>query len=444
MLKNFKIKALLYLGSILVVVIGSGYALFILDTKVYLLILLPVFVFLIYQLFSLVDKTNIEVASFLANIKYNDYATRFPESKTAGDSYQNLHGAFNLVTAKFRDIRSEKEAQFQYLQAIVENVDTGLICFNDSGQTVLINKVLQQLLHKSYFPNFNSIQTYNHAIFDALNEIQPGERKLVKLVIKDQIVQLAIRKTILQMRDDALHLYAIQNIHSELEEQEVASWQKLIRILTHEIMNSIAPVVSLAATTNEIMDHEEDLSEESERDIKKAIEAIHRRSEGLMHFTQTYRQLTKIPPPKFEASDPVEVIERVLTLLKNDLDKKHIVIERNFKEKRFEVQLDPELMEQVFINLIKNAADALGDAPDPKISLHIFKSIEGELEIQIADNGPGISPELLDEIFVPFFTTKKDGSGIGLSLSRQIIQMHKGNLFAYSKEGKGTVFTMKL
>lgn len=444
MLKNFKIKALLYLGSILVVVIGSGYALFILDTKVYLLILLPVFVFLIYQLFSLVDKTNIQVASFLANIKYNDYATRFPESKTAGDSYQNLHGAFNLVTAKFRDIRSEKEAQFQYLQAIVENVDTGLICFNDSGQTVLINKVLQQLLHKSYFPNFNSIQTYNHAIFDALNEIQPGERKLVKLVIKDQIVQLAIRKTILQMRDDALHLYAIQNIHSELEEQEVASWQKLIRILTHEIMNSIAPVVSLAATTNEIMDHEEDLSEESERDIKKAIEAIHRRSEGLMHFTQTYRQLTKIPPPKFEASDPVEVIERVLTLLKNDLDKKHIVIERNFKEKRFEVQLDPELMEQVFINLIKNAADALGDAPDPKISLHIFKSIEGELEIQIADNGPGISPELLDEIFVPFFTTKKDGSGIGLSLSRQIIQMHKGNLFAYSKEGKGTVFTMKL
>jgi nitrogen fixation/metabolism regulation signal transduction histidine kinase len=444
MLKNFKIKALLYLGCILVVVIGSGYALFILDTQVYLLILIPVFIFLIYQLFSLVDKTNTEVASFLANIKYNDYATRFPVSKIAGDSYQDLHGAFNLVTAKFRDIRSEKEAQFQYLQAIVENVDTGLICFNDSGQTVLINKVLQQLLHKSYFPNFNSIQTYNHAIFDALNEIQPGERKLVKLVIKDQIVQLAIRKTILQMKDDALHLYAVQNIHSELEEQEVASWQKLIRILTHEIMNSIAPVVSLAATTNEIMDSEEDLSDESTMDIKKAIEAIHRRSQGLMHFTQTYRQLTKIPPPKFKASDPVEVIERVLTLLKNDLDKKQILIERNYKEKRFEAQLDPELMEQVFINLIKNAADALGDTPDPKISLHIFKSIEGELEIQIADNGPGISPELLDEIFVPFFTTKKDGSGIGLSLSRQIIQMHKGNLFAYSKEGKGTVFTMKL
>lgn len=444
MLKNFKIKALFYLGSILVIVIGSGYALFILDTQVYLLILVPVFAFLIYQLFSLVDKTNTEVASFLANIKYNDYAAHFPESKNISDSYQDLHGAFNLVTAKFRDIRSEKEAQFQYLQAIVENVDTGLICFNNVGQTVLINKVLQQLLHKSYFPNFNSIQTYNQAIFDALNEIQPGERKLVKLVIKDQIVQLAIRKTMLQMRDDALHLYAIQNIHSELEEQEVASWQKLIRILTHEIMNSIAPVVSLAATTNEIMDSEEDLSEESERDIKKAIEAIHRRSEGLMHFTQTYRQLTKIPPPKFETSDPAVVIERVLTLLKNDLDKKQILIERNYKEKRFEAQLDPELMEQVFINLIKNAADALTGTPEPKISLHIFKSIEGELEIQIADNGPGISPELLDEIFVPFFTTKKDGSGIGLSLSRQIIQMHKGNLFAYSKEGKGTVFTMKL
>jgi signal transduction histidine kinase len=163
-----------------------------------------------------------------------------------------------------------------------------------------------------------------------------------------------------------------------------------------------------------------------------------------LHFTQTYRQLTKIPPPKFRAADPVEIIERVLTLLKPDLEKKKITIERHYKEKRYEAQLDPELMEQVFINLIKNAMDALATIQEPKISLHIFKSLEGELEIQIADNGPGISAELLEEIFVPFFTTKQEGSGIGLSLSRQIIQMHKGNLYAYSKEGTGTIFTMKL
>ena len=444
MFKNFKIKLLAYLVGVLLVLVALGYSLFILDTKVYLLFLIPVLVALIWQLFNLIDKTNKEVASFLANIKYNDYAAHFSESKSIGDSYQTLHKSFNLVTEKFRDIRSEKEMQFQYLQAIVEHVDTGLICFNEESATVLYNKGLQQLLHKSYFPNFQSVKKYNEGLYNAMEEIQPGERKLVKLIVNNQIIRLAVRKTILQLKDDALHLFALQNIHAELEEQEVASWQKLIRILTHEIMNSIAPVVSLSETANGIMDTTNALSPASEQDIKKAIEAIHRRSAGLMHFTQTYRQLTKIPAPKFVSCDPAEIIDRVLTLLKADLESKDIKVDRQYKTGRFEAQLDPDLMEQVMINLIKNAMDALNDTNDPKISIPIFKSLQGELEIQIADNGPGIPDNMLEEVFVPFYTTKKEGSGIGLSLCRQIIQMHKGSLSVYSMEGKGTAFTIKI
>ncbi|MCB0707647.1 MAG: GHKL domain-containing protein, partial [Saprospiraceae bacterium] len=360
------------------------------------------------------------------------------------DSYQHLHSAFNLVTEKFRDIRFEKEAQFQYLQAIVENVDTGLICFNGEGKTILLNKGLQQLLHKSYFPTRDSVQQYNEALYQALIEITPGERKLVRLLVSDQIIQVAVRKTILQMKEDALHLYALQNIHAELEEQEVNSWQKLIRILTHEIMNSIAPVVSLSATTKDLMDDPEQLSEESKSDVKKAIEAIHRRSEGLLHFTETYRQLTKIPPPRFQDTDPTEVMDRVLVLLNPDFNRLGIDVQFSHKNKRYEVQLDPDLMEQVFINLLKNAMDAVKEVEQPTISIHMFKSLEGILEIQIEDNGPGIPDSLLSEIFVPFFTTKKEGSGIGLSLCRQIIQLHKGNIYAYSREGQGTVFTIKL
>ena len=444
MLKRFKLQILINLGAALIALLAIGYVVFESEQKVYLIVLIPFALLFLWQLFRRVDKTNTEIARFLDNIKYDDYEANFPESKAVQDSYQTLHSAFNLVTEKFRDIRSEKEAQFQYLQAIVENVDTGLICFNEEGRTVLLNKALQQLLHKSYFPNFESIEKFNENLYQTLNAIVPGERKLVKLVVKDRIMQLSVRKTILNLREDSLHLYALQNIHSELEEQEVASWQKLIRILTHEIMNSIAPVISLSETMQEWMQSPEGLSKESEEDVRRSIEAIHRRSSGLLHFTETYRQLTKIPPPQFETCDPTEIIERVLTLLQTDLDKRAISIERNYKENRYEAQLDPVLMEQVFINLLRNAMDALNNTTDPKIGIHIFKSLEGELEIQIADNGPGISEDLLDQIFVPFFTTKKEGSGIGLSLSRQIVQLHKGNIYAYSKLGKGTIFTMKL
>lgn len=444
MFKNFKIQILLYLAAILLVSMCAGYTYFVIDAKIYLVFLFPITGILIWQMFNLIDKTNQEVASFLTNIKYNDYAVRFSESKSIGDSYQDLHKSFNLVNEKFRNIRSEKEVQFQYLQAIVEHVDTGLICFNEEKKTVLLNKGLQALLHKSYFPNFKSLGQFNESLYEAMKDIAPGERKLVKLVVRNQIVQLAVRKTILQLKEDSLHLYALQNIHAELEEQEVESWQKLIKILTHEIMNSIAPVVSLSESANTMMEQTDQISEEDEKDLRKSIEAIYRRSAGLLHFTQTYRQLTKIPPPKFQTCDPAEIIERVLTLLKADLERKKIPVERLFKDKRYVAQLDPDLMEQVFINLIKNAMDALEKITDPKLSIHLFKSLDGELEIQIADNGPGIPNDILDQIFVPFFTTKKEGSGIGLSLCRQIVQMHKGSLSVFSKANKGTVFTLKI
>jgi nitrogen fixation/metabolism regulation signal transduction histidine kinase len=444
MFKNFKIRVLFFLAAILTLSMTAGYTYFVIDTKAYLVFLIPLVAILVWQLFNLIDKTNQEVASFLANIKYNDYAVRFSESKAIGESYQDLHKSFNLVNEKFRDIRSEKEMQFQYLQAIVEHVDTGLICFNEENKTVLINRGLQQLLHKSYFPNFESIEKFNPELYEAMKSIAPGERKLVKLIVRNQIVQLAVRKTILQLKDDSLHLYALQNIHAELEEQEVASWQKLIRILTHEIMNSIAPVVSLSETANTLMEQNPSPITEHDEDIKKAMEAIQRRSAGLLNFTQNYRQLTKIPPPKFQSCDPVAITERVLTLLQSDLQKKGIKIDRHFKEMRFEAQLDPDLIEQVLINLIKNAMDALHDMVDPVIAIHLFRSPDGELEIQIVDNGPGIPQHLFDEIFVPFFTTKKEGSGIGLSLCRQIIQMHKGSLSVHSQERKGTVFTIRI
>ncbi len=443
MLEHFKIRTVGLVTLIMLSITAMIYTFLNHGFTIYLILLFPVAVILIWRLFVLIDKTNTEVASFLSNIKYNDYAASFPEKKSIGDSYQTLHGAFNLVTEKFRDIRSEKEAQFQYLQAIVENVDTGLICFDKFGKTILMNKGLQQLLRKSYFPDLPSLQRYNNELFEALINIGPGEKQLVRIMVNAEILQLSVRKTILKLKNDELNLYALHNIHKELEENEITSWQKLIRILTHEIMNSVTPVISLASTAKDLLEDRQELDKEEWIDIRAAVQAIERRSSGLLNFTQNYRQLTKIPLPKFQDIYINEIITQVLTLLKPKFEKENIEVVTNFPTHAIKTQIDPELMEQVFINLLNNAIDALSDVVNPKIEIHIFKSLHGELEIQFQDNGKGIPPEIQEQIFVPFYTTKKEGSGIGLSLCRQIVHLHKGGLYVASKLGKGTVFSIK-
>jgi two-component system nitrogen regulation sensor histidine kinase NtrY len=396
------------------------------------------------SLIRLIDRTNKELADFLLNIKYDDYAVQYRKEKMEAESFNDLHDAFNTVTDKFRSIRSQKEAQFQMLQAIVENVDSGLICFDGQGKTVLMNRALQSLLRKSFFPNLASVSRYHEGLHDTLQHIQPGERKLVKLVVADQMLQLAVRTATLKFADDILHLYALHNIQSELEDQEMASWQKLIRILTHEIMNSVAPIVSLTATAGDLLAQSGPLSADTLQELRTAIAAIQKRSEGLLHFTETYRQLTKIPTPRFAPIDVAELLDRVTTLLSPSFSEHRITVSKEYPANPIVIQADPELMEQVLINLLHNAVYAVTGVTDPKITLRFFKDQEGTTAIQVEDNGPGITQEVQEQIFTPFFTTKKEGSGIGLSLSRQIVHLHKGSLSVVSKPGEITIFTIRI
>ncbi len=444
MLKLFKTKILIHITLIILLLVLGVFSYASEQSGVILVFLSFVLFGVVYSLFRLVDKTNQEVANFLLNIKYDDYAATYSVKKGEDISFQKLHGAFNIVTEKFRDIRSQKEAQFQYLQAIVENVDTGLICFEENGRSVLMNRALQRLLHKSYFPNVESVGLYNADLLEALHSIRPGERRLVKIVVNGQILQLAIRTTLLKMLDTQLQLFAIHNIHAELEEQEVASWQKLIRILTHEIMNTVAPVVSLAETTKDLLARPDGIRPEESKDIRDAIGAIHKRSEGLLHFTETYRQLTKIPPPNFQPIKPTALLDRILVLFKPTFTREQIELKKQYPVHPLHIQADEDLLEQVCINLIKNAIEAVSGRAQPEVSIGVFKSDEGAVIIQVSDNGPGIPQAIQEQIFIPFFTTKKEGSGIGLSLCRQIIHMHKGSLSVFSKEGKGASFVIKI
>jgi signal transduction histidine kinase len=305
----------------------------------------------------------------------------------------------------------------------------------------MINKALKKLLRKPYLVNAEALKKIDKNLYEVVQRLHSGDKELLKITIDNKIVQLSISALEFKLQKQSLKLVSMQNIQSELEERELEAWQKLIRILRHEIMNSISPIVSLTSTIEGMMKGGK-LEGEDLDDVKAAIRAIRNRSEGLMHFTETYRNLTRIPPPKFQIVDVRLLVQRLSTLLKPAFEKDHINFQMQMPNSPVNCSIDPELLEQVLINLIKNAIEAVNGSEKPTITVTAQKEQSGKTTISVIDNGKGIEEGELDEIFVPFYTTKVEGTGIGLSLSRQIVRMHKGRLFVQSVVGEGTVFTI--
>jgi len=391
----------------------------------------------IWSLIRYVEQTNRDVASFLNSMKYNDFTTT-SSAEHRGKTFGELYKSFNIINRKFLEIRAEKEANHQFLQTVVKHVSVGLLCFHGE-EVVFMNKALQQLLHKPHLVNLNHLQQVDETLWKTIGSLKSGERKLVKIMIQNRLLQLAIQAVEFKLLDEEYKLISVQNIQGELEEQEFIAWQKLIRILTHEIMNSIAPVVSLSDTMNSMLEQTNGTLEEEEvHRLKRSINVIRNRSESLLNFTETYRNLTRIPPPEFHAVDLKPMLERLQILFEPDFKERSIDFQNLSPNQSLVIQADATLLEQVLINLVKNAMDAVTGRPEPIVSVSTRRTLEGKTEIQIADNGKGIPAEMLDKIFVPFFTTKNEGSGIGLSLSRQIIRLHKGAIEIHSVEGEGT------
>ena len=441
MLSRFKALIIVHIALLLLFMVAGVYFVLNGDNTPVVGVLGFSFVVAVWSLFRLVNKTNRQLASFLMSIKYDDFGTTYASRQDEG-SEKELYGAFNLISGKFRDIRLEKEIQFQYFQSLVEQVETGLIGFDDEGITIFMNRALKNLIHKSHFASFETIRKYDPELATILNRIKPGERELLKRNFSRQTIEMAIQKTILSLKGKTYSFYSFQNIHAELQAQEVNSWHKLIRILTHEIMNSVSPVVSLANSTNDLLNSGEDLTPEQRDDVRVAIAAIQKRSEGLMHFTSTYRQLTKLPAPKIQDLDARELMERKAVLMEPMMIENGVELQKQYGSSKIPFKGDPELLEQAFINLIKNAVEAVKKSVHKIVRLDL-ESVDGSVVFRVIDTGPGIPPEVLDQIFVPFFTTKEEGSGIGLSLCRQIVQAQGGTISVFTDEG-GTEFSIKI
>ncbi|HAN17970.1 MAG: histidine kinase [Bacteroidetes bacterium GWC2_33_15] len=404
-----------------------------------------VIVFQIYMLFKFLDKTNRDLSSFLESIRFSEFTRSF-RIEGMGSSFDELNKAFNDVIQDFQKVRSEKEEQYQYLQSLVKHIDVSIITYQRNGTVDMVNNAFKKLFQLNSLKNINELNEKSPDLVKSLLKIEPGKNCLIKIQEEDDILQLAISGTEFKIHDKTIILVTIKDIQNVLEEHETETWQKLIRVLTHEIMNSITPISSLTSTLdimliNAISNHKT-LDEESLSEISQAIKTIHKRSNGLLHFVNTYRNLTKIPKPSFKIEHIKEIFNGILPLIKEEINKSKVKISFSVEPELLEIHADIKLIEQVIINLITNAIHATENQANGEIHVRAFLNKRERVSIQVIDNGQGILKDVIDKIFIPFFTTKPKGSGIGLSLSKQIMRLHGGSITASSEPDKGSVFTL--
>ena len=409
----------------------------------------------VYQTWSLmryVDKSNRDLTRFLLAIKHSDFSLSYSDEGRGG-SHKDLRAAFNDVLIRFRKARAEREESYRYLQTVVQHVGVGLIAFGPDGAVDLVNNAAKRLLDVAALRNVEDLANISRPLVDALLSLETGQKSLVKVDRAGESLQLSLSATEFKTGQRTIKLVSLQNITSELVEKETEAWQQLVRVLTHEIMNSVTPIASLAATARNLLDASVggdsaprsggNINGEAVTDLRSAIETIGKRSEGLTHFVEAYRNLARIPAPEFQIVPISEVFARVEQLIVSRPDCNDIAVSRRADPDSLELTADPDLVEQVLLNLTINSVQALAGRTGGLIEMKAYLDDRSRVVIQVADNGPGIRPEAMDSIFVPFFTTKPEGSGIGLSLSRRIMRVHNGDLTAASVPDERTVFTLR-
>ncbi|MDX3912031.1 MULTISPECIES: sensor histidine kinase [Olivibacter] len=406
----------------------------------YALLVLPVSLWMLSLNFRSQLRAYRELEEFAEAARYRDF-TRFFPLQNAGPEIRPLRGAFNEINGVFKKISSERETQYQYLQTILEVVNTAILSYDErTGKVVWMNEAFKELFNIPYISVIEGLNKRNPDLYRKVTEVSSDKADVFTVPTPKGVLKLQFSTSSFQTPEGHYRLLAFQNINEALDETESRAWQKLLSVLTHEIMNSIAPISSLADTLKnrlETLPNSEELD-----DIRLGTETIKRRSEGLLKFASTYRSLNKIAQPELTTVYASDLFENLYQLMEPSLIQKNIELDIILKDPILQLSLDVNLIEQVLINLLLNAMEAVKDIEKPYISLSALAN-NGSPQIKVMDNGKGIPKDLLESIFVPFFTTRKSGSGVGLTLSKQIMLMHKGNISVHSEEGKGSVFTLQ-
>ena len=447
LLRRYRIQILLRLAALAATVVAGVWlygAIAAPVAPVALIVLLVVWQ--VWALLLYTERTPRELLRFLEAIRYDDLSLSVG-AHGRGPLFEAIADRFAEVTEAFRRLRSEREEQAQYLQTVVRHVGVALIAFRTDGEVSLLNTAAKRLLGVPRLRHIDGLGALSPRLAQMLPTLQNGDRTLVRVERGDRTLDLAVDATHFRLAGEPHVLVSLQDIRSELEEKEMEAWQQLTRVLTHEIVNSVAPIASLAATANQLL-HRDDATVSGDgtpplADAREALQTIERRSQGLIHFVESYRSLTKIPKPSFALFPVADLFGNVQTLLRTSLREKGVALDVQIVPETLELAADEELIEQVLINLLLNAMQALEEQDGARITLRARIGDTGRAVIEVHDNGPGILPEVRERIFVPFFTTKQSGSGIGLSLSRQILRLHGGTLTVRSEPGVETVFVLR-
>ncbi|HCC70285.1 MAG TPA: hypothetical protein DEQ09_03920 [Bacteroidales bacterium] len=423
------------------------------EADIYFFLITVLTVALVFNLVKYFNRSNEELSLFMSSIINEDSSFVFSEN-TGNKSFDSLHRSINRLNEQIRNARMSIIVQEKFYQAVVENSSSGLIAFNEEGIIKLANTKARDLLGIEHLHTIKQLSRVSSRLNETMLNIEAGSKQLLDIIIDDEAVHLALTATCIRLKDENIKVIALNDISHEIDKKEIDSWQKLIRILNHEIMNSVAPITSLSSTISGFYKKDgkqkkaENLDDKTIRNTLKGLSVIEEHGKGLINFVNSYRSLTKLPDLKPEEIYVKDIFESINILAVSLMDEKYpgirISIKTFVEPDDLVICADESLFTRVMFNLVKNSIEAIQNSADPIISLEAEKSHSGKNIIRVIDNGHGMKQELIERIFIPFFTTRENGSGIGLSLSRQIINMHKGNITVKSSPGKGTMMIINI
>jgi nitrogen fixation/metabolism regulation signal transduction histidine kinase len=392
-------------------------------------------------------QSSREIARFLDALSVDDLSPSF-SGLSADSAHRELGTAMERVLTRLRASRSERDGQAQYLQTLVSHVPVALISIDERGGVRMVNMAARRLFESS-LTQATQLARYGESFAVSLESLSAGNTAILRMERSSGALLLKAAATEIVTRGVRTRLVSLQNIESEMSAQELEAWQTVIRVMAHEVMNSLTPVSSLATTAHDLVRDvlgqlpADDPRAGSLEDARDALEAVSRRSEGLLHFVRSHRRLTKPLAARIEVTPVQRLFARIQRLLASDLGDRDIRMSTRIDPETLELAMDVELLDQALINLVRNAIEALRDTPSGQIALAAYRETDGRIALSVSDNGPGIAPDQREKVFVPFFTTKRQGSGIGLTLVRQIAAAHGASVDVGETHGGGATVRLR-
>lgn len=410
------------------------------------IILSVILVIQVADLLRYINQTNRELARLFLAIRHSDFSVTFKQSKL-GSAFRELQESMTDIIETYKQVKVEKEGQFHFLQHLVNQINVGIIALKNDD-IILINPTAENTLGVHGIRNWQILKQHNQAFADQVEKLEENLRHLIEVQTHEGKKFISAQISPLVILNEKHRLITLHDINSEIEQKEIEAWHKLIRILTHEIMNSVTPISSLTETLEAMLTDRtgtpkqvNDLTDENLHDIRFSLETIRKRSDGLLSFIDSYRKLTRVPRPQKETLSLAHAIDEVHALMSAQLDSKNIVFHSSV-DNRLTIDADRMLFQQLMINLVTNSIHALEHVALPTINISAVEDAT-YITVVVSDNGCGISAKELPQVFVPFFSTKKEGSGIGLSLSKQIMSSHRGTILLKSEQNVGTEMLLK-